>query len=359
MMKAVLVLSLALIISGCATTTKRSPNGERDKLTQLQLQALRQVPYAAADQIPVLLIGGANNKVEFSGKSTQWARLVEKDQLAKVSADYAKFAVPIVIAVDASRVREQKFLTAPSVKEVTTQVSVTLRPNPDYQAAQQAVRNAENELRAAEAEEKGSQQQAMPAPGSPNAAAWEGGSNGPIVVSSTAGLRWAKEYYQNTVEILNVTKQTIEEPVFKTTKVPTASYVVNTSGAIVAYVIDVAAGVARMVRLPVDQESNTEYAYNDAKGRNVFESVSPPAHPLELSIEDILKRSEGAPTVALTKLADHVAAGRKSFADETAVLDKQRADMTASTLLQLDSLAANAQAAAAATTPSASGGETR
>jgi hypothetical protein len=356
-MKAVLALSLALIISGCATTSDQNPYEDG---TQVWLPELHRSPDAwvrlppAADKIPVLVVSGPNNAIEFQGQRSEPARLVEKDQIVSVSSNYAKLVPPIIIAVDASRLREQKYLTDPILKEARTEVSVAERPNPDYQAAQEAVRKAESELRTAENEDKEARQQVMPEAGSANAATGAGVAGGFVALASSSGLRWAKESYQTATEILNVTKRTVQEPVYKTSREPAASYVINTSGAIFAYVIDVGSGVARMVKLPVDQETKADYAYHAGKGINVFESASPPARPFDVNVEEILKKSEGAPTVALTQIAADVAAGRKLFADETAALDKQRAEMTSSTLSQLDRLAGKAQDPVAATEGGAS-----
>jgi hypothetical protein len=359
-MKAALALSLALIISGCATTSEQIPSEDGDKSTQVWLPELHRSPDAwaglspAADKIPVLVVSGANNAIEFRGQRSEPVRLVEKDQIVSISSDYAKLAPPIIIAIDASRVREQKYLTDPILKEVRTEVSMAERPNPDYGAAQEAVRKAESELRTAENEDKEAQQQVIPEAGTPNAGSGGGVAGGLVAQASSSGLRWAKESYQNATEILNVTKRSIQEPVYKTSKEPAASYVISTSGAIFAYVIDVGSGVARMVKLPVDQETKADYEYHAGKGSNVFESASPPARPFDVSVEEILKKAEGAPTVALTQIAADVAAGRKLFADETAALDKQRAEITSNTLSQLDHLAGKAQDPVAATEGSAS-----
>jgi hypothetical protein len=349
-MKAALALSLALIISGCATTSKQISSEDGDKSTQVQLPDTAASLSLAADRIPVLVISGANNAIQFHGKRDEPARIVEKGQIVSISSQYAKFATPIVIAVDASRVREQKYLTDPSLKEVETQVSVAERPNPDYQAAQEALRKAEGELRIAQDEDKEMPQQAMQEAGTSHA--------GLVEPASNPGLRWAKENYQTATEILNVTKQSIQQPVYETSKEPAASYVINTSGAIFAYVIDVARGVASMVKVPIDQETKSDYEYHAGKGGNVFESASPPPRPLDLSVEEILEKWQGAPTVALTQIAGDVTAGRKLFADETAALGKQRFEMTSTTLSQLDSLAGKAKDPVAVTESSGSAAAT-
>lgn len=327
-MKAVLALSLAVLISGCATTSKKNSPEDSYKLTQLQLLESGRL---AANRIPVLVVSGANNAIEFRGSRDGPARLVDKERIASISSEYAKFGIPVVIAVDASRVREQKYLIDPTFTEVRTGVSMSARPNPDYQAAQEAVHKAESELRAAQNAE-----QAMQASGTAHA--------GVVELADNPGLRWAKENYQTATEILNVTKQSIEETVIETRKEPAASYVINTSGAIFAYVIDVAGESARVVKVPVDHEIKSNYVYHHAgQGGSIFESAALPPPALDLNVEEILRKSDGAPTVSLMQIADDVTGGRKLFADETAALENQRTEMTRNTLLQLDSIAGQAQ----------------
>lgn len=344
-MKVALAFTMVMLISGCSTSSRHALE-DRDKSLQAQLLELHHSldPSAslAANRIPILVINGANNAIAFSGQSELPPRLTGKNRIVRITSEYAKLGIPVIIAVDASRVREQKYLTDPTAKEVMTGVSMSSLPNPDYQAAQEAVQKAEGELRTAQ-----NAAQAMQAAGTDHA--------GVVELADNPGLRWAKENYQTATEILNVTKPSMQETIYESRKEPAASYVINTSGAIFAYVIDVAGGYARLVRVPVDHEIRSEYVYHHAgQGGSVFESAAMPPPSVELNVEEILRQSEGAPTIALTQIADHLTAGRNFFADETAALERQRSQMTTDTLMQLDRIAASAPAPMAV--PESSGG---
>jgi hypothetical protein len=337
-MKTLTAIVLAMNLFGCASL-KEAPIEPESK----ESQETPTPPKEPVNMIPVILIEGEKNTLTFLERNEVPVRTAAVDDIATIAQQYAAAQKPTVVAIDASRLRERKYLTAPELKEIKKQTGVEKKPNPKYKRAKDAVDQAESALREAESTNEDIGPKAAEMTKTPNVGSWGVALGAGLDMASKANLANAKKMLANAKSTLADTEQVIEVPVYATAKAPTASQVTEKTGEITAYVINGAAQSARAVRIPVQQETRATYEYDPGKDNGSALSVSPSA-PVshQLSVQDIVKQSATAPSVSLEDAVKEVKTERERFTEAASPLDQQRAETTSQSLAVLRSMAGSA-----------------
>jgi hypothetical protein len=341
-MKAVITTLSALALLGCASGLNFFKSKDAPPSQQAQAAAPAPAPAAPREvpknNIPVIVIEGSERStIAFTAQNEEPVRTASVDEIESIAKQYAEAKKPLVVAIDASRLRERKYLTSPATKPVKKQTGVARKPNPALVQAEEAVREAKARLHSAESSDQEVQRQAAELGKTPNVNPWG-------LVAGASALAYAGKSNlasaQNDLEEANTrlreTEPTIEVPVYSTVMARVASLVVEKTGEIIAFVIDGPSQSARTVRIPVQHETRSEYVFDPTLGDNaaVPTGTSTPASH-EVSIDQILKESTKSPHLALADAVSAIKTDRETFSEAMAALDKQRSETTSRTLAQL------------------------